>query len=125
MATVAALAVPFWEVIRRSREGERVEEKTFDMSIFTTADRLKRQLWAMQKRFSGRERTTSRISKTLAHGSPGSECRAIFVKYGNKILYGIGHKLFLTYKTARESQEETIDKIKHKGLSAIFKSSAI
>ena len=31
------------EVVRRAREGQRVDEKEFDMSIFAAAERLKRR----------------------------------------------------------------------------------
>lgn len=42
MTTQETGAVPFWEIIGRSRTGERQEEKSFDLSIFREAERLKR-----------------------------------------------------------------------------------
>ncbi|MCL5027319.1 MAG: monomethylamine:corrinoid methyltransferase [Chloroflexi bacterium] len=37
------MAIPIFEVLERAREGERVEEKTFDMRIFRTAERLRKE----------------------------------------------------------------------------------
>ncbi len=42
-ALPAAEVPSLWEVIARSRRGEKMDEKTFDMSIFRTAERLKRK----------------------------------------------------------------------------------
>jgi len=43
MANQPVPVVPLWEIIARSREGTRVEEKAFDMNIFRTASHLKQQ----------------------------------------------------------------------------------
>ena len=37
------MAVSFWEVLERSRAGEKVEEKVFDMSIFKAVQRLSKE----------------------------------------------------------------------------------
>ncbi len=37
------MAVSIWEVLERAREGERTEEKAFDMRIFRAAERLRKE----------------------------------------------------------------------------------
>jgi methylamine---corrinoid protein Co-methyltransferase len=37
------MVVSFWDVLDRTRTGEKVEEKTFDMSIFKAAQRLSKE----------------------------------------------------------------------------------
>ena len=37
------MAVSFWDVLDRSRAGEKVDEKAFDMAIFKTVQRLSKE----------------------------------------------------------------------------------